>query len=111
MAPRKKIELNVETLTANNIIPALHQALDQYEVQVYNGQQELSSKPLKEAITYISSDVRKVKDNSIEISTILSEHKELLQNIKDRKRFKQQALSGFKGIYDYMNTHSWFRIL
>ena len=123
---KKKIALSIESdknanvsgqsLNVENIIPALHEALDKYEVPVWNGSSELTLKPLKDAITYMSSDIRSVKDNSAvtsenvtKLSDILTEHKELLQNIKDRKKLKEAALSGFKNVYGYMNTHSWFK--
>lgn len=67
------------TITKEERIATIHEALDSYEVMIWNGATEPKKVPIGKGITTISEDLRAVKNGQ-------KEHAELLSGIKQRKR-------------------------
>lgn len=74
----KKKPLGALTPQDERIVHLVHLALDEYKVYVWNGEDQPKKKPIGEAITCISSDLR---DARIKIAN----SKELLRSIETRK--------------------------
>ncbi len=67
---------------------AFHEALDDYSVYVWNGSDVPIKKPIGEALTDISRDIKTVKEKG-------DRHDELLTGIKARKDFIDSIINVF----------------
>ena len=85
-------------------ISTIHRALDQYEVEVFNGQEFPVKKPIGTAITCISQDVRNVKVQLIDQS-------KLLVGLKKRKAIQETFFGFWKNVGDYLRVKTFLKVV
>lgn len=88
----------------DQLIGNIHHALDTYEVYVYNGKPEPIKKPLSEAITVISGDVRGLKKSQ-------DVHTDLLSGMKIRKDFIDSFINVFSKTNIFFKIKPLWRLL
>lgn len=85
------------TISKEERIATIHEALDSYEVMIWNGATEPKKVPIGKGITTISEDLRAVKTGQ-------KEHAELLDGIKQRRK----AFSMIVALFEYGKaTKAW----
>ena len=101
----------MEQLEQENFISSIHQALNTYPVMVYNGQEFPVCKPLPQALTHISEDVRAVKKNVITVTDTVNEQNLLLQGLKRRRQIKQYFLKMIVSIDESFKVSKVYKLI
>ena len=96
---KKKASVRVDDERLEKLI---HQSLDSYTLDIWNGQEQPTKKSLREGLTSISYDMRglklDVKDVKKDIQSIkktIDEHTDLLSGIEQRKKLTNAIGDGF----------------
>lgn len=104
MTEVEKNILDTKISSSSEFVSLIHNALDSYPVLIYNGADEPTMKNMPQAMTSISYDLKNVKTQNIELSS-------LVEGIKHRKEFVSSFSNTMKKLGEYLNINKKWKIL